>query len=236
MREATFLVLVYLHTQSSVKIMLRLWSDRRYERFGKCFLAFGEGGKTMKMFIYQSQSGDRREGVASPFFSILPCFFPFPSLLFPPSPSSLLLSPPPFFLPPHHCLITTVKGSSPRYVEVWTWNRYRDFLASSWLDRVVWSSIHWRQQNMLLSMNFETSEAIGSTPKCCDLIYPLDWKLGVFLCLPSWCCRTSNMCRVPSWSNVYFNDTYLLYPSYIWCICSRQGRIIFPKPVTSSAA
>lgn len=98
-REATFLVLVYLHTQSSVKIMLRRWSDRRYERFGKCFLGFGEGGKTMKMFVYQSQSGIRREGVASPFFSILPCFLPFPSPLFPPSPSSLLPSPP-LLLPP----------------------------------------------------------------------------------------------------------------------------------------
>lgn len=48
-REASFLVLVYLHTQSSVKIVLRLWSDRSYERFGKCFLAFGGGGdKTVK--------------------------------------------------------------------------------------------------------------------------------------------------------------------------------------------
>lgn len=106
-REATLLVLVYLHTQSSVKIMLRLWSYRRYERFGKCFLAFGDGGKTMKMFIYQSQSGIRRERVASPFFSF-PVPFPFPLfsfLLFPPSFCPLL----PFFSSPsHHCLITTI--------------------------------------------------------------------------------------------------------------------------------
>lgn len=161
-REATFLVLVYLHTQSSVKIMLRLWSDRRYERFGKCFLGFGEGGKTMKMFI-SKPIRDQKGGSGLTFLfypslfpslslSSLPSFSLFPSALSSPSSS------------PHHCLITTVEGSSPRYVEVWTWNRYRDFLASSWLDRVVWSSIRWRHQDTLLSMSFETSEAIGSTP------------------------------------------------------------------------
>lgn len=91
-----FLVLVYLHTQSSVKIMLRLWRKRSYERFGKWFLAFG-GEKTKKMVIYQSQSVGRGEW-PWPFSFLLPSCFP-------PSPLSSALSPGCFFslFPPRHC-------------------------------------------------------------------------------------------------------------------------------------
>lgn len=91
-----FLVLVYLHTQSSVKIMLRLWPERSYERFGKWFLALG-GEKTKKMVIYQSQTVGRGEW-PWPFSFLLPSCFP-------PSPLSSALSPGCFFslFPPRHC-------------------------------------------------------------------------------------------------------------------------------------
>lgn len=84
-----FLVLVYLHTQSSVKIMLRRWREGSYERFGKWFLALG-GEETKKMVIYQSQSVGRGEW-PWPFSFSFPLAFLLP--LFP------LLSPWLFLLP-----------------------------------------------------------------------------------------------------------------------------------------
>lgn len=100
-RDAPFLVLVYLHTQSSVKIMLRLWSERSSERFGKWSLAFG-GEKTKKMVIYQSQSVGRGQWPWSFSFSFrLPFLLP----LFASSPLPSVLSPGCFFslFLPHYC-------------------------------------------------------------------------------------------------------------------------------------
>lgn len=93
-REASFLVLVYLHTQSSVKIVLRLWSDRSYERFGKCFLAFGGGGDKTVKNVHLSKPICDQKGVASTFLFPLPYSLPFP----PPLPTFSLPSSPLIFL------------------------------------------------------------------------------------------------------------------------------------------
>lgn len=193
-REASFLVLVYLHTQSSVKIVLRLWSDRSYERFGKCFLAFGGGGdKTVKKcsFIKASLWSEGR-GLHLPFSpSLFPSLSPSSPHLF-----SALFSPNfPLPVPPHHCL-TAVEGSSTGYVDVWTWNWCRAFLTSSCLDRKLFEIVFVED---IKTGYFFLVRLLVACSKDCD-IYPLCWELSIFLCLCSWCCRISSMCRVPHWS------------------------------------